>query len=75
MGAKHRLVRVGNSPDEVREKLLNLVWRAVTNRVWQVDGRGATRDRRLYDPAQEIEVAPCRILGGKLDIVSKTSRE
>jgi hypothetical protein len=47
--------------------------RGVADRVGDVDGRGAGRDHRLDDAAQEVDLRPRGILGGKLHVAAQAA--
>ena len=65
----------GTRPTDLGEEVAGFVRRRVADRVRQVDRRRAFADRRLDDAAQEIAVAPRRVLRRKLHIVGELPRE
>ncbi len=74
MRAEDRAVRVGHPSDHGPEEVGDLIRRRVADRVRQVDRPGAGGDDRLDQPAQKIEVASGRVLGGELDVVGAGAR-
>ena len=73
--AEHRAVGVGHAAHHAGEEFARFVRRRVADRVRQVDGRGARRDDRLDDAAQEIRIRPRRILRRELHIVGELPRQ
>ena len=70
---KTALVGVRHARRDLGEELADVVRRRVADRVGQVDRRGAVGDRRFDDAAQEIAIAPRRILRRKLHIVGEAA--
>ena len=68
--ADHGLVDVRHAVDEVLDDAGEVGRRGVADRVGNVDRRGAGVDRRLDDPAEEIELGAGGVFGRELDVVA-----
>ena len=73
--AEDDAVGVRDALPDVGEEGAGFVRRGVADRVRQVDRRGAFADDRLDDAAQEIGIAPRRVLRRKLHIVGELPGE
>src|SRR5581483_9958051 len=75
VGAEDQPVRVGDAGADGLEEAPHLVGRRVADRVGQVDRAAALAGDGVDDAAQEVEVAPRRILRRKLHVVGVAPRQ
>ena len=75
MRAEDGLVGVGHPRADVLEELARFRGGSVPDRVGKIDRPAAAGNRRFDDAAQEVAIAPRRILRRKLHIVGEPPRE
>jgi hypothetical protein len=73
VGAQHHPVGTGDAGPDVAEHRGVLVRQRVSDRVGQVDRAGTFGDRQLRHPAEEVGIAPARVLGGEFHVVGVAS--